>query len=56
MTFVSHLYFSAAYLTHDLYLFSTHITRNKIIAGVAVVVVVIAAVVFWFVRRRRASA
>jgi hypothetical protein len=50
---VSHLYFSAAYLTHDLYLFTTHITRNKIIAGVVLVIVAVAAVVFWVVRRRQ---
>jgi hypothetical protein len=38
----------------SLYLFTTHITRNKIIALVAVAIVAIAAVV-WFVMRRRQS-
>jgi hypothetical protein len=36
------------------YMFSTHITRNKIIAGAVVAVVLIAAVGFWLMRRRRA--
>ena len=38
------------------YLFSTHITRNKIIAIVAVVVVLVAAIGVWFIRRRRVRA
>ncbi len=38
----------------QLFLFSTHITRTKIIAGAVVGVVVIAGLVFWFVRRRQA--
>jgi hypothetical protein len=43
------------YLTHDLYLFSTHITRNKIIAGVVVVIVAVAALVYWLIRRRQSG-
>jgi hypothetical protein len=39
----------------QIFLFSTHITRTKVIAGVAVVVVVVAALAFWFIRRRRAA-
>jgi hypothetical protein len=39
-----------------LFLFTTHITRNKEIAIAAVVVVAIAAVAFWFMRRRSSRA
>jgi len=49
-------YLMTAYLTHDLYLFTTHITRNKIIAGVVLVIVAAVAVVFWLVRRRQSRA
>jgi hypothetical protein len=49
-------YLITPYLTHDLFLFTTHITRNKIIAGVVVVIVAAAAVVYWFVRRRQSRA
>jgi hypothetical protein len=37
----------------QIFLFSMHITKNKIIAGAVVAVVVAAGLVFWFVRRRR---
>jgi hypothetical protein len=40
-------------LTVGIFLFSTHITRNKIIAIVAVAVVVVVAAGIWLVRRRR---
>jgi hypothetical protein len=40
----------------QLFLFSMHITRNKIIAGVVVALVLVAGLVFWFVRRRQAPA
>jgi uncharacterized membrane protein len=44
-------------LAATLYLFSTHITRTKIIVIVVVVaVVVVAAVGFWLVRRRKVRA
>lgn len=36
-----------------IYLFSTHMTRNKEIAIVVVVVVAIVAVAVWLIRRRR---
>ncbi len=49
-------YLLTSYLTHDLYLFTTHITRNKIIAGVVVVVVAAAAAIYWFMRRRQSRA
>jgi hypothetical protein len=40
-------------LAGGLYLFSTHLTRNKIIAIVVVAVVVIVALGVWLMRRRR---
>lgn len=40
-------------LAAGLYLFSTHLTRNKIIAIVAVAVVVVVALGVWFMRRRK---
>jgi hypothetical protein len=43
-------------LASHLYLFTTHITRTKIIAGVAVVIVVAVAGVVWLVMRRRGNA
>jgi LPXTG-motif cell wall-anchored protein len=46
--------FNNSTASSGLYLFTTHITRNKIIAFVAVGIVAIAAVV-WFLRRRRQS-
>lgn len=43
-----------SYMTGDhLYLFTTHLTRNKEIAIAAVVVVAIVAVGVWFMMRRR---
>jgi hypothetical protein len=45
------------YLADDhVYLFTTHMTRNKEIAIAAVVVVAIVAVGVWLVRRRRTRA
>jgi hypothetical protein len=41
---------------HQLYLFSTHMTKNKEIAIAAVVVVAVVAVGFWMMRRRRSQA
>ena len=47
----------AGYLTYgNLYLFTTHMTRNKWIAVAAVVVVVVGGGGFWLMRRRRANA
>jgi uncharacterized membrane protein YqjE len=42
-----------ALTTSDIYLLSTHITRNKIIAGVAILAVLVAAAVVWLVMRSR---
>ena len=39
----------------QLYLFSMHITRTKIIAGAVVAVLVVAGLVFWLVRRNRTT-
>jgi hypothetical protein len=39
-----------------LYLFTMHITRNKILAGVAVLVVVVVGLGVWLVRRNRSRA
>ncbi len=39
--------------TSHIYLFTTHITRNKIIAAVAVVAVALVAAIAWVVTRRR---
>jgi hypothetical protein len=50
---MSALHLLTPYLTHDLYLFTAHITRNKVIAGVVVVILAAAALVFYFVRRRQ---
>jgi len=47
------MHFMTPQLAAGLYLFSTHITRNKIIAIVAVVVVVVVGLGVWFVRRRK---
>ena len=43
-------------LAAAVYMFSTHITRTKIIAGAVVAVVLVAAVGYWLIRRRRARA
>jgi hypothetical protein len=48
--------YALATASSHLYLFSTHITRTKIIAVVVFAVVVVAAVVVWFVRRRQSRA
>jgi hypothetical protein len=40
----------------QLYLFTTHITRNKIIAGIALIVVVVLGLAYWLMRRRRSRA
>jgi LPXTG-motif cell wall-anchored protein len=50
------MYLLTPQLAAGLYLFSTHITRTKIIVIVVVGVVVIAAVGFWLVRRRKVRA
>jgi membrane protein DedA with SNARE-associated domain len=50
---VSAAYLLTPYLAGDLYLFTTHITRNKIIAAVVVAIVAVVAVVVWFIRRRQ---
>jgi hypothetical protein len=43
----------ASYVTNHIFLFTTHMTRNKEIAIAAVVVVVIIVVGVWLMRRRR---
>ena len=43
-------------LASHVYLFTTHITRNKIIAGVGVLIVLVAALGVWLYMRRRNSA
>jgi hypothetical protein len=48
------MYLLTPQLAAGLYLFSTHITRTKIIAIVVVAIVVVVALGFWLVRRRRA--
>jgi hypothetical protein len=45
--------FFALPLSSHLYLFTTHITRTKIIVGVGLVVVLVAVLVVWLVMRRR---
>ncbi|MEA2643689.1 MAG: hypothetical protein QOG08_715 [Chloroflexota bacterium] len=43
-------------LAAAIYLFSTHITRTKIIVGIAVAVVLVVAVGVWLMRRRKVRA
>lgn len=43
-------------ISSQLFLFSTHITRTKIIVGVAVVAVLAIGLVAWYVVRRRSGA
>ena len=38
----------------QIFLFTMHITRNKILAGIAgIAVLVVAGIVFWWMRRRK---
>jgi hypothetical protein len=42
-------------LNAHLFLFTTHITQRKLIAGVVLAVIVVAALAFWLIRRRRTA-
>ena len=49
---------NAAILSESqIFLFTMHITRNKILAGIAgIAVLVVAGIVFWWMRRRKPTA
>ncbi|MDQ6877762.1 MAG: hypothetical protein M3082_08700 [Candidatus Dormibacteraeota bacterium] len=44
------------FTSSHMYLFTTHLTRNKEIAVIVVAVLVVVAVVVWVMRRRRRRA
>lgn len=43
-------------LTDHIYLFTTHITRTKVIVGIVVLVVAVVALAVFLMRRRRTNA